>query len=88
MKIRIETSYTLFATTDVELPVGKTWGNVVNHFIKYGTLYLKFDDETAIELACGDVETDSCDYKYPDRILVHTIDTDGLSDRCLLDETN
>jgi hypothetical protein len=89
MRIRINTSYTIYASVDHDLPDGKTWKDVESHFIKYTMLELTFKDGSKHEIDCGDIGADSVDYKYPDRLLIHSIDEkDETESECLVDESD
>jgi len=73
--IRVDTQYTISYETEIDLPEGKTWGDVKDWYIKYHSLSVVFNDETTEEY---NLDSDSWeDSKRPDGIQIYKIDEDG-----------
>lgn len=88
MKITVQLSYTIYSTTTIELPEGKTWDDALDHYVKWGTLYVRFkgsDGYTELKTDYADME--SGDFKRPDRTLIWATDENGETDyeTCLED---
>jgi hypothetical protein len=80
MKVAITALYTMESTTIVDLPAGKTWDDVTHYLVKYGKVFITFNDETEFEADTDEATTDNTDFKYPDRTLVRPVDADGYPD--------
>lgn len=76
MKVQLEAYYTIVASKVVELPEGKTWANVKDYYVKWGSLVLTFDDGTTVELDGGDADIDSIDFKRPLSYTVWAVNDD------------
>ena len=69
MKVNVYAYYSNCSITEIELPEGKTWDDVVYSFVKWGTLYITWKgSETPEEFPLS--EECLCDYKRPDTITV------------------
>lgn len=85
MKIAIETTYTGTAYATIDLPEGKSWGDVIDYDVKWGTLFMQFAGEKDFrEMGdCGDFDTTTIDFKRPDSVTILTVDKDGWPDEVL-----
>lgn len=81
--IRVDTQYTTYYETEINLPEGKTWEDVKSWYIKYHSLSLVFNDDTTVEHYLGDYCDE--DRKRPDGIQFYKIDEDGDEEE--IDET-
>ena len=82
-KIAIETTYSAFGTTVIDLPEGKTWADVAHYYIKWGRLHINFkgtpkDDYQEFQL--DDVAMESDNYKRPDQTMIWSVAADGEPD--------
>jgi hypothetical protein len=75
----IETVYTLSAVEPVELPEGKTWSDVKSYGVKWGTLYVTFNDDTEWETNLEGPSMENADWKRPDDVNVYG-EKDGYAD--------
>lgn len=80
-KLVITTEYALCIHTTFELPEGKTWDDVEEHWVKWGTLNLTFKDGTTkqIEEANADMAED-VDWKRPSSFTIRRCDANGNTD--------
>ena len=70
MKVNIYAYYSNCSITEIELPEGKTWDDVIHYHIKWGTLYITWQgSETPEEFLLSEDYLDS-DHKQPDSIVV------------------
>jgi hypothetical protein len=83
MKIAVEMQYAAVVTEIVELPDGKTWGDVDLYFVKWGTLHLLFkDDSPRLEVDCSSHFGDPglVDTSRPDRTAILAVTGKGMPD--------
>lgn len=73
----LQTCYRVTHFNVIELPPGKTWENVKEHAVKWGTLYLTFDDGTELEIEDQEDHDDNQAYKRPVRYAIYSADDDG-----------
>jgi hypothetical protein len=74
MKVNVYAYYSNCSITEVELPEGKTWDDVLHYGIKWGTLYITWkDSETPEEFQLSEDYLEG-DYKRPDNIVVYDED--------------
>lgn len=71
MKVNVYAYYTHSSITEVELPEGKTWDDVLCYWVKWGTLFITWkDSETTDEFQLSEVY--ACgDYKRPDDVVIY-----------------
>lgn len=43
--LRVEREYTIWASSDVELPEGRTWDDIESCYVKWETFFYKFKNE-------------------------------------------
>ena len=66
--------YSAAGSITVELQAGKTWDDVTDVQIRYGTVTLLFKDGEQVADDEVNVELDSIDWKRPDRIIAAEVD--------------
>ena len=80
----IEASYHTGATSMVEFPEGKSWEDVQDWYVKWDTLYVRFNDTSDhtdyTEFALNYDSTDGTDWKRPTSVTVYGYDADGEVD--------
>ena len=54
----------------VEMPEGKSWGDVTEHWIKWDILHVEFEDGTKIRQEL-DTDVDCTDWKRPNRVHIY-----------------
>lgn len=77
MKVAIEVSYTMANYTVFDLPEGKTLDDVKDYHVRWGTLFLTFDDGSKLQLETNEATLDNVDFKFPDRATFFPVDEDG-----------
>jgi hypothetical protein len=68
--LSITTTYTLTTDTTFDLPEGKEWDDVKDYHVKWGTLYLTFNDNTTAEIKTNGATFDDADFKRPDTVTI------------------
>ena len=78
MKVAVELLYTASSHTVVDLPEGKTWNDVADLYVKWGTVRIRFNgSDDYQDFESNEVTLDSVDFKYPDRTMVWPTDENG-----------
>ena len=77
--IHIETTYNSYHTSQVTLPKGKTWGDVMDWYIKWDTLHARFyGDEDYTEFSLDSrADVESTDWKRPNSTSIYPVNKDG-----------
>ena len=68
MKVRIEATYETSAVATLDLPEGKTWDDVKEYWIKWGTAVIEFEDGSKLEHELD--APGETDWKWPVRSVV------------------
>jgi len=80
MKVNINANYVATVSLDLELPEGKTWEDVEEYYVKWGTLNILFKGETDYrEYDMGD-GADEIDWKRPATVDVYNPENYDLID--------
>lgn len=79
-QIAIECDYTVTSYDVIDLPEDKTWDDVTDVFVKWGTLFLTFSDKSQLEKELRVLSWDTLDMKYPATERVYATDTNGDAD--------
>ncbi len=76
---KIVQTASITAETLIELPDGRTWSDVKNFFVKWGVLYITWQDDTTWEYDMdSDYDIETIDQKNPSSVGVfNAIETDG-----------
>jgi hypothetical protein len=77
MKIHLEATYMTSHLAEIDLPQGKSWDDVKDHYVKWGVLVLTFNDGFTVEIDGGDV---SLDCKRPQSYTIFAANEDGDAD--------
>jgi hypothetical protein len=78
MRLHVETSYTVTAHTEFDVPFD-SWSDVEEWFIKWNILNYRLKGETEFhEYDLGDVDVDGMDVKRPSLIFIAEVDSDGV----------
>lgn len=74
-------TYSAFANTFVTFPEGKTWDDVHDWYIKWGTLNVRFKgSDTYQEFDLMRANEVDVDWKRPDDVSVHPVKGNGAVD--------
>lgn len=89
MKIAIEVTYSLSSSAQFELPDGKTWDDVSDYYVKWGTLHVLFEGNSSYhEIGEVDVDIADLDTKRPSSTRVLRVNAHGDTEYgWVLDET-
>ena len=79
MEIEVHVEYAVCNCVNVEMPEGKSWDDVKDHWVKYDVLHIEFNDGTKTQQEL-DTDTGCIDWKRP-------IDVTIYGDNDLLDNT-
>ena len=75
------------ATGKIDLPEGKTWGDVTDWYVKWGRAHLTFKGGETEEIDCNPDIGDSVDWKRPIHAEIYANDASGEPDfSVMLDE--
>jgi len=80
MKVNINANYVTTVSLELELPEGKTWQDVEEYYVKWGTLNIRFKGETDYHQHDMDVEPSEIDWKRPATINVYNPENYDLID--------
>ena len=69
--------YSVAGSVTVELKAGRTWADVIDVQIRYGTVTLVYGEDEQIATDEVEAELDSIDWKCPDRIFVNEVSEGG-----------
>ena len=75
MKVSINANYVQTVNIEIDLPNGKTWDDVDNFFVKWGTLNIQFKGEKEYHEFEMDNEPSECNWKNPDSVTVYNPET-------------
>jgi hypothetical protein len=81
MKITVEINYTASTFCTFDLPEGKSWGDVTDWYVKWGTLYAAFNGGEYQDLGNIDISLDNIDFKRPDHSVVYATLEDDNGDQ-------
>jgi hypothetical protein len=80
-KIAVSAGYYTSSIGFATLPEGKTWGDVEDWYVKWDSLFVKFNEsEDYNEFALDSDATDGTDWKRPSNVSIHPTDEDGQVD--------
>ena len=69
LPIRIRTTHTLVTTTEVELPAGRSWAEVKDWGVKWGSLEITWADGSTTQLQLDPPDTEQLDeVKTPEKV--------------------
>ena len=71
MKVNVYAYYSSCSITEIELPEGKTWDDVLDYGIKWGTLFITWKDSKITEQFQLSEDYHHGDHKRPDNIVVY-----------------
>lgn len=75
--LSIQTKYTIYADTPIQLPEDKTPSDISDISVKYGQIVITFTDGSVMEeIGETDLDFDTIDYKYPDQIRLYSKEED------------
>ena len=74
MKVNICTEYSCAPTSTIDLPI-KSWGEIKEWFVKWGTLHYTVDGDKWEEIALDNYSLDSVDWKRPFNVKVSDPET-------------
>ena len=75
------------ATGTIDLPEGKSWGDVTDWYVKWGRAHLTFKGGERAEIDCNPDIGDSIDWKRPIHAEIYANDASGEPDfGVMLDE--
>ena len=77
--IHVITSYSICATTEIELPEGKTEEDISGCWVKWGEIHIDFKDETEVQANESTPELSDGDLKRPAAVAVRK-DKNGYAD--------
>lgn len=64
--LRVEREYTIWASSDVELPEGRAWDDIDSCYVKWETFFYKFKDEAEWrEQGLSEIDLSNIDLKRP-----------------------
>jgi hypothetical protein len=70
--ITVLTDYNASVSTEVELPCGRTWDDVEEWGIKWGTLHIYWRDGTKTERELAEVDPGMIDVKRPSQVTIES----------------
>jgi hypothetical protein len=77
MKVGVNCSYVVSSFDALKLPEGKTWDDVEEWWVKWGTFHYKLkDNETVDILETTSPDISTVDFKRPTSIIIEELDED------------
>ena len=68
MKVAIETGYSVYIETEINLPESKTMSDIKNVWVKWGKITIEFKDSSTIEHSENETGPDNDIWKRPGSI--------------------
>lgn len=80
--IQIQVGYNMYGSQTIELPEGKTWDDIDDHWVRWDiwNVIFKGDDKTYTYELCTGYDPEAADMKRPSSVAIYETDEDGNAD--------